>query len=148
MIIPSKIFIECFTSGIFFLIGIAVILFQKKEKAALIFHSLCIAIATLILLTPGRNTIRPLEIAYLLEIVFYISYTIVPILFLHFTLIFPYPKSSVVKKVLLPVYFIGAVLSVLTCINFFRASYPVVDLGYYEFYHKSFTAILIFCFFL
>ncbi len=140
----SKIFIESFTSAIFFLIGIAVVLFQKKEKAARIFHFLCIAIATLILLTPGRNTIRPFELGYLLEIVFYISYTLVPILFLHFTLIFPYTKSPAVKKILLPVYFIGAVLAVWASINFFRASYPVIDLSYYESYNRSFTAILIF----
>jgi len=140
-----KIIIEASAALIFFLLAIVVLLLQKKEKAARIFHHLCVTIATLILLTPGRNTIRPLELGFLLEVVFYLSYTLVPILFLHFTLIFPRPKKfAIEKKALLTVYMIGALLSLWTAIDFFRVSYPAINLEFYPSYSSAFTSILVF----
>jgi len=140
----SKIVIESFAALLFFFAGITVLLLQQKEKAARIFHHLTIAIAALILLTPGIYHISLPALSYLHGFLFYLFYTFVPVLFFHFTTVFPQEKIHKPGKILLPLYGIGFALSLWTSYTFLRAAYPTVDLIHYSAYGTAFTFILLF----
>ncbi len=140
----SKIIIESLAALIFFLTGIAVILLQKRDTAAHVFHHLAVAIAALIVVTTGRFTVAPYGLGYVLEIVFLISYVVVPVLFLHFTLIFPKDRFRYKKTFLIPAYFIAAIITVWSSITFLHAAYPSVRLDRYGAYGAANYTTLIF----
>ena len=145
-----KIVIESFAAIIFFLTGIAVVLLQANEKAARIFHHLAISITALILLTTGRFTMTPRGVGYALELLFLSAYVLVPVLFLHFTLIFPqrhgHPDHSSLdkRKFLVPVYSIAAMFCLWSAITFLFAAYPSVRLDHYGAYGTANYASLMF----
>jgi signal transduction histidine kinase len=139
-----KIIVESFAALIFFLTGIAVVILQKNDNAARIFHHLSISIAALIVLTTGRFTIAPFGMGYALEIIFQACYVLVPALFLHFTLIFPHDKLCSKKTFLVPVYSIAGMLALWSAMTFLRVAYPSVHLNHYEAYGVGNYAILVF----
>ncbi len=140
----SKIIIEASASLLFFLIGIAVIILQRKEKDARIFHHLSIAIAALILLSTGRFTISPYGIGFALELLFLCSYVLVPVLFLHFTFIFPNDTLRNKRTILAMAYSLAALLGGWASVSFLRAAYPIIHLEHFAEYNAANYAILIF----
>lgn len=140
----AQIIIESIVGFLFFLIGMGVILFQKKENAARIFHHLCVSIAGLIFLTTGYFKISPLGIGYALELVFQAFFVIVAIFFIHFTLVFPNEKYPHKRKILFPLYGAAFALTIWAGIAFLIASYPAVDLTKYSAYNAANYAVRIF----
>ncbi len=73
------------------LVGLAVFVstFRPKDAAARVFHIASLAMAMAIVGTKTIYGIQPSWLGYTLCMVFFIAYTTLPVLFAHFTLVFP-----------------------------------------------------------
>ncbi len=106
---------------LFFLIGIFVLIKKPKAEVSKIFHWVVITTAVIMTTTWGNYKFGSFGIGYLLRFIFSIAYTISPILFLHFTLIFPQRKKFN-RIFLISLYSLAFALGVITYINFVPAA--------------------------
>ncbi len=136
--------IETLAGLVFFVIAVFVVLKQKNDKTAISFHDLSVSIAGLILLTSGCFIVSPYGVGYVLEICFQLCYTLVPLFFIRFSLIFPQDKSGGIRRILLPLTGIALMINIWSGISFMRASYPQIRLDQYQSYLASLNAIRIF----
>lgn len=86
------LFIISFTSLLFFISAIFILIRKPSDIASRIFHWACIGIACIIDLTWANNNKSILVPYYVSRIPFHFFYTLVPIFFLHFTFLFPNPR--------------------------------------------------------
>src|SRR5712692_1411776 len=119
---PYYVLIASLVSGLFFLIGIVVYARRPGDTAAILFHWGVVAAACMIMTTWGRYTIEPKVLGYLLRGFFFLGYSLVPVLFFHFTSVFPRRKYLGAKKFVVPLYIIGLALAVWTTWAFVDAA--------------------------
>jgi len=125
---------------IFLALGIFVLIKKPLESAAKIFHWVSVAVAIIIMTTWGRYTIAPLGLGYFLRIIFSAAYAITPVLFIHFTLIFPKIKWPFYKKLLAPLYSLGILFFIWTSISFLLATLPDPAIDKIRFYLLGFDS--------
>lgn len=106
-----------FTSLIFLLTAIFIIIRKPTDLASNIFHWACVGIACMIDLTWANNNKSVLVSYNISRIPFHFFYSIVPVLFLHFTFIFPERRLRSSGYILIIAYLIALYLGV---INFFN----------------------------
>lgn len=94
---------------LFFIIGVVVYIKKPEEKAASVFHWTTIGVALLIMTSWGRYTIEPFGSGIAVRFVFNMAYALLPLLFLHFTVVFPVDKF-IGKKTIFGVLYAVAVL--------------------------------------
>jgi signal transduction histidine kinase len=94
----------------------------------------------IIMTTWGRYTIEPLGLGYVVRIIFCAAYVFTPVLFLHFSLLFPRQKWSYLKKVLIPGYIIASILCLWTSISFLLAVYPTISLKFVRIFLLGFDS--------
>lgn len=109
---------------LYIFVAILVLTKRPQDKAAHIFHWACVSVAMIIMLTWGRYTIEPMGAGYLVRIMNTFAYLMCPVLFLHFTLLFPQPQAWG-KRMLRSVYVIGIGLAALIAVAFVLASEPL-----------------------
>jgi signal transduction histidine kinase len=86
--------ITAFLVGIIFLvIGIFVFLKKTEKKSSQLFHWVAVSTAAIIMMTWGNYNIHPKIIGYIVWILFTFSQLLAPVLFVHFTFIFPREKK-------------------------------------------------------
>ena len=105
----------CITGFIFFIIAVLVFLKATEKKAALAFHNVVIATAMIIMMTWGNYNIIPHGLGHVIRFGFHAAYSFAPVLFLHFTFVFPWDRLN--KRLITIMYtvsfFIMAVLDVI-----------------------------------
>lgn len=108
-------------AGIF--LGLAIIVRRRRPIGTdiQIFHTLCIAMGSLIMTTSGRYTM-PLGIGYLVSAVFYASYSFSPVLLLLFSRIFPTDRRAETPQLQSRAIQIASVLTFLLVVSFITAA--------------------------
>ena len=136
----SYIIIVFIVGIIFFFHGLFVIIKRPDDQAARIYHWVSIGAAMIIMTTWGRYTVSPLGIGYIIRIFFSAAYTITPILFLHFSFLFPREKWSQWKNVIVPGYVVAIVIFLWTSISFLKAVIPILSITDIRLYLLGFNA--------
>ena len=119
----SKFYIitDSISGFIFFLIGIFVLLKKPHSEVSKIFHWVIVTTAIIMTTTWGNYNFDSFGIGYLLRFIFSIAYTLSPIFFLHFTLIFPREKKFN-RKFLYGLYFFSFVIGLVSYLKFLPAA--------------------------
>jgi len=123
----SYILIALLVGVIFFFHGLFVLVKRPDDKAVRIYHWVSIWAAMIIMTTWGRYTIDPPGLGYFVRIIFCAAYAFTPVLFFHFSLLFPRQKWSYWKKIIIPGYVIASILFLWTSASFFLAVFPGIS---------------------
>jgi signal transduction histidine kinase len=112
----------------FFVIAILVLIKAKLQKPARIFHWVCVFTALIIMATWGYYNCQPRVMPMVIRSVLHFSVSIVPALFLHFTLVFPREKKGINKNWLRTLYILSAIIFLALSFNFFNLIfYTTID---------------------
>jgi signal transduction histidine kinase len=123
----SYILIALFVGAVFFFHGLFVLVKRPDDKAARVYHWVSIWAAIIIMTTWGRYTIEPLGLGYIIRIIFCAAYAFTPVLFFHFSLLFPRQKWSYWKKIIAPGYIVASILFLWTTVSFLIAVLPTIS---------------------
>ncbi len=110
-----------FSSLLFFLIGIFVLIKSHDSEVPGIFHRVVISTAVIMTTTWGNYNFSPMGLGFFLRFLFSISYTLAPVSFLHFALIFP-RKKKFDGKFLTLFYLIALALGLISFMYFLIAA--------------------------
>lgn len=132
------IFIIALVAAILYVLGLIVIVKLPQERHALIFHLMMDTAALMITCTSGRYTIDPIGLGHLLRAVFVLSYAIMPLLFVHFTFLFPEPKWGKAERLMRGCYIGAIVIGLGTAFSFTMATVPTVHLSWMQGYSIGF----------
>lgn len=99
-----------FVSLLFFITAVFLLLRKPEDKSAHIFHWACIGIACIIDLTWANNNVNILIPYAYSRFPFHIFYVLTPVLFLHFTFVFPKDESEKYKLLFRIIYLIAIVI--------------------------------------
>ena len=94
----SYIIIALFVGAVFFFHGLFVLVKRPDDRAARVYHWVSISAAMIVMTTWGRYTITPIGLGHLIRIFFCAAYAFTPVLFFHFSLLFPRQKWPRWKK--------------------------------------------------
>lgn len=107
-----------FVSLLFFITAVFLLIRKPKEKSAHIFHWACIGIVSIIDLTWANNNVDIIIPYSLSRFPFHIFYTLTPLLFLHFTFVFPKDDSDKYKLFLRIIYVVAIAIGFAAYINY------------------------------
>lgn len=106
------------TSLLFFLTAVFIIVRKPNDVAANIFHWASVGIACMIDLT-WANINKSFIVPYFISrIPFHFSYSIVPLLFAHFTFVFPNKRQKFFEYIIIPGYLIAFALGIFNFIYY------------------------------
>jgi len=119
---PFYLFVLALAGLIFLGLGILVLAKRAEgDEVALVFHWLSLTVALHILTTFGRYTVGPDHLGYLLRFVFFGASALTPVLFVHFSFLFPKRKHARLKF-LLPLYGLSLLFFLYLSFLFVRAA--------------------------
>lgn len=124
---------------LFFIIGVLVYLKKPEDKAALVFHWTTIGVALLIMTTWGKYTMEPFGSGIAVRFIFNMAYALLPLLFLHFTVVFPVDKFSGKKTIFGILYAVSGLLIVWMNVTFIVAALQE-SVEWFARYLTSFTS--------
>lgn len=136
-----------FTSFIFFLTAIFIILRKPNDLASIVFHWACVGIACMIDLTWANNN-KSFIVSYnISRIPFHFFYSLVPVLFLHFTFIFPERRLKSSGYILIIAYLIAVYLGFINFLtyNSFLSESNLENLQSYISVFNSSRVFLVIC---
>jgi signal transduction histidine kinase len=136
----SYIFIALFVGAVFFFHGLFVLINRPDDRAVRVYHWVSIWAAMIIMTTWGRYTIEPLGLGYLVRIIFCAAYAFTPVIFFHFSLLFPHQKWSYWKKIIIPGYILASILFLWTSVSFLIAIIPTISIKYVRIYLLGFDS--------
>jgi signal transduction histidine kinase len=118
---PIYFIVILLSAGIF--LGIAVVVRRRRPVGTdiQIFHTLCIAMGSLVISTTGRYAM-PLGIGYVVSAVFYAAYSFSPVLLLMFSRIFPTDRRAETLQLQRVIIRIASILAALLIISFIIAA--------------------------
>jgi signal transduction histidine kinase len=123
----SYILIAFLVGVVFFFHGLFVIMKRPDDHAARVYHWISIWAAMIIMTTWGRYTIDPLGLGYIVRLIFCAAYVLTPVLFFHFSFLFPRQKWANWKKVIIPGYILASLLFIWTSVSFIIAVLPTIS---------------------
>jgi hypothetical protein len=136
----SYILIAFIVGIIFFVHGLFVVIKRPDDQAARIYHWVAIGAAMIIMTTWGRYTIAPTGLGYSVRIFFCAAYAFTPVLFFHFSFIFPRKKFKKLKYIIFIGYILASVLFLWTSISFIFAVAPKLDMSIVKIYLVGFDS--------
>ena len=136
---PSYIAIDVVAALTIFLLGLFVYFKRPGEDASTVFNLAASTTAVAMLGMKTIYTIQPAWLGSTLCVLFFFAYTIIPILFLHFTFVFPVVRWRQFRRFLHWLYLVGAVFATWQSWVYLRAG-RLHSLGTF---HASSTAILV-----
>lgn len=104
----------------FFAIAIIVVIKSRAQKPSRVFHWVCVLTALIIMMTWGIYNYQIKTIGILARVILHLAVSLVPALFLHFTLIFPKEKKIQNKFWIFSLYFISAIIFVILNYSFLK----------------------------
>jgi signal transduction histidine kinase len=109
---PPSVAVNTLTGWVIFFFGVFVYLKRREEDASIVY---CLASATVAAAMFGTKTmyaLHPWWLGYTLCVLFFFAYTIMPVLFLHFTFLFPAMRWRRFRRWLGWLYAVGALIAV------------------------------------
>lgn len=97
----------------FIFLGLGIVVLLKRppgDTVALVFHWLSVTVALHITNTFGCYTIPPLHLGYFLRVIFLLASALTPVLFVHFSFLFPRKKWPEIHKYFKAFYLLALVL--------------------------------------
>lgn len=104
----------------FFAIAIIVLMKSRAQKPARLFHWVCVLTALIMMMTWGIYNCKPNAIGIIARVILHLAVSIVPTLFLHFTLVFPREKKIQNKIWMFSLYFISATIFAILNYSFLK----------------------------
>jgi signal transduction histidine kinase len=114
--------VQIAVAAAFIFLALFVYLKRPDDLAAQVFHWVMLSVSLIISTTWGRYTIEPNGLGHFLRIVFNGAYAFTPILFVHFTFVFPYRKSKRELNYLTPLYLIALLFTLGMAYEFVHAA--------------------------
>jgi signal transduction histidine kinase len=124
----SYILIALIVGIIFGFHGLFVLIKRPEDRAARVYHWVSVGAAIIIMTTWGRYTIEPMGLGYIIRLLFCAAYAFTPVLFLHFSFLFPRQKMANWKFVIIPGYILASILFIWTSIAFLFSVLPTISL--------------------
>lgn len=118
----SYFFIQLAVGSLFFFLGIFVLAKRPGEESALVFHWASVSVAMLIMTTSNRLAEDPFGLSRALDFFYSAAAAFAPAFFAHFSIAFPRPKWSRLKRAFPAVYFTAGLLSLWTGLTLFMAT--------------------------
>jgi signal transduction histidine kinase len=122
--------IQCLVGALYFFLAIFVLIRKPADRAALLFHWLTVSIAVMVMSTWASYTIKPHGLGHVSQILDLAANAAIPLLFIHFSFIFPRDKLKVYRKFLPLAYVVAAFLLVWMTVTFLIAISPPTVAGY------------------
>jgi signal transduction histidine kinase len=120
---PSYLIIVVIVAGLFFFVGVFVFLRRPDDPAARIYHFGSIGTAIMLSTTWGQYATTPAFIGISLRVVFSTMYAFVPVLFFHFTELFPRKKTAGGRQLRnAGLYLLAAILAIANGVTFVNAA--------------------------
>jgi signal transduction histidine kinase len=94
---------------------------SSNGSVAILLHALIISIFLLMTTTWGSYVIKPSWAGIVVRTFFNFSYALIPIFFLHFTLLFPKAKWNYYRKIIIPLYLVALIIGTVTSFYFISA---------------------------
>lgn len=135
---PSYLLIMTVVAAIFFVLGVVVLVKLPHEHHARAFHHTMNFAVLLIACTSGRYTIDPAGLGYLVRGAFVAGYVMMPLLFVHFTFLFPEPKWRGAERLMRVCYAVGGLLVAATTLSFILSTTPEIHQGWMAVYSALF----------
>jgi signal transduction histidine kinase len=124
----SYILIAFIVGIIFFFHGLFVVIKRPEDQAARIYHWVSIGAAMIIMTTWGRYTIEPMGLGYIIRLFFCAAYAFTPVLFFHFSFLFPRQKLANWKYAIIAGYILASILFIWTSVIFLLSVLPTVSI--------------------
>lgn len=102
----------------FFVIALIVLIKSRSLKPARVFHWVCIFTALIMMMTWGYLNIYPKPLGFFVRGVLHFAVSIVPALFLHFTMLFPKEKKIFSKHAVKSLYVVSSIIFLVLNYNF------------------------------
>jgi signal transduction histidine kinase len=118
---------------LFLLMGAFVFYKRNDKKDALIFHWVSVVTGIVIITTPGTYGGGFTELGYLMRFLFYTSYSLVPAIFIHFTIVFPVERNKNFKTTIYTFYSLSIFLAITLNILFYSAAISKTDSSFNSF---------------
>ena len=109
----------------FFAIAIIVLIKACAQKPARLFHWVCVFTALIMMMTWGYYNIDPKPLGFIFRGILHLSVSIVPALFLHFTLVFPREKKLSSKFWISSLYIVSMIIFIILQYNILSISQDV-----------------------
>ena len=113
-------------SGIIYFI-IAVFVFDRRpnDRAAQVFYGLCMSVGLLITSSPGGIEWGGIELLRFYRVVFLFVYTLMPVVFIHFTVVFPYRDWGINKTISTSLYYVGIAIATVASVIAIIGTYQI-----------------------
>jgi signal transduction histidine kinase len=140
---------QIISSILFFLLGIFVTIKGPKELATRLFLYACFLTGIVIIATPSNFSNPTVLTGCLLRSIFHFCYAFVSVLFLHFTLVFPFERKSEISILIKSLYGLAAAFSLLLNYFFINAVFPFdavktgLFIDFYNIFRMYLTVILL-----
>ena len=126
---PVDIAIDIFTALGIFLLSVYVCLKRPGEAASSVFNLVSGAVAAAVLGTKTIYSLHPWWLGYSLCVLFFFAYTLLPVLFLHFTFVFPVVRWKDFRRWIGWLYLLAVVLAVWqSSVYLWAAAFHSIDL--------------------
>jgi signal transduction histidine kinase len=102
----------------FFVIALIVLIKSRSLKPARVFHWVCIFTALIMMMTWGYLNMYPKPLGFFVRGVLHFAVSIVPALFLHFTMLFPKEKKIFSKHAVKSLYVVSSIIFLVLNYNF------------------------------
>ncbi len=119
---PLYVVVAFSVGTLFFLSGLIVFLRRENDIAALVYHFGAVAVASIIMMTWGTYAEPLRSVGQAVRCCFSAAYAFVPVLFLHFGLVFPRKRTGPERNAVVPLYSLSVVLSILMGVTLIRAT--------------------------
>ncbi len=101
------VFTQLAIAAIFILVGSFVLYKQPKEVAAFIFYLCCTGVAAILMMTWGTAKTEPVWSGDMNRAIFHLAYGMVPVLFVHFSMVYPVRIDRRMRFLLIPLYMLA-----------------------------------------
>jgi signal transduction histidine kinase len=135
----SYILIAFFVGMVFLSLGLFVLIKKPDDAPANIYHWVTVLVAMIIMTTWGNYNIHPEGLGYVIRAIFNLAYALTPVLFVHFSLIFPRIIWKSYKTIIFPLYAFASFVWIWTTLSFIHAVLPVISIEKVQTYLLGFN---------
>ncbi len=120
---PLYLFVLTLVGFIFFSLGVFVLKNRPDgDVVALVFHWISVTVALHITTTFGRYSLSPLHVGYVLRLIFFLASSLTPVLFVHFSFLFPQKKGIAYRKYMKMFYALAIIFFLYLSFLFLQAA--------------------------
>ena len=135
--------------GLAFIVFAILIRFKAQDnQSAIIFHWASVGLAIVIVCTAGNYSGQPSYLGYLIRIIWFIAYSITPVLFIHFTLSFvnlKFRRSRLIINFLYSIAILNSIILTYLFINYITEPSLKKIINYNAYFEEVFRVFVIAC---